>query len=152
MEPLRTMPTLDQSERRLNDAIEKEPAVRKVVKKSARLADRITEEDRDKSMEVIREALGATNRIYNREKGAVDIYPDCKTRLAAATLLLAYDEGLPVKRSVVLTGDFKSADELIAGLKDSPEAQRMLKALSWQGVQLVHDGEVIDLPAKSMGQ
>jgi len=140
-------PALERSMRKLDKAIKKESAVAKVVKRSARLADMITDEDRVKAKKVITEAMEATCwRAAEEGSGKkCTVEPDYKTRLAAATLQLAYDEGLPVKRSIVLTGDFKSAEDLASELKDSPEALRVFRKLNEQGIQVVHDGEVIDL-------
>lgn len=132
------------AERKLTKTIKEEPAVRKVVKAAARLADFITDEDREENARVIREAKRATMRIYSKEKKDLVEVPDHKTRLAAATLDLAYTEGTPVKRSVSITADFRSADEIIGAIQASPEASRALAALSGLGIQLEAEGQVIN--------
>ena len=132
------------AERKLAQTIIKEPAIRKVVKASARLADFITPEDRAENARVIREAKRATHRVYSKEKKDLIEVPDHKTRLAATTLELAYDEGTPVKRSISITSDFRSADEIVQAIQSSPEAARALVALSGLGLTLEAGGEVIN--------
>jgi hypothetical protein len=132
------------AEKKLQKVIKEEPAVRKVVRASARLADFITQEDREENARVIREAANATMRIYSKEKKDLVEVPDHKTRLAAATLRLAYDEGTPVKRSVTIASDFHSADEVVRAIQSSPEASRALAALSGLGLTLEADGEIIN--------
>lgn len=122
-----------------------EPAIRRVVNASARLADMLTPEDKVKAKAVIADALGANLQRYDVETRHLDITPDHKTRLAAATLLFAYAEGLPVKREVVLTGGFKSADEVVALLQESPEARRAMEALSGLGLRLEDAGGAIEV-------
>ena len=136
--------TLKASEAKLAKAVKEEPAVRKVVRASARLADFITPEDREENARVIREAANATMRIYSKEKKDLVEVPDHKTRLAAATLRLAYDEGTPVKRSVTITSDFRSAEEVVQAIHSSPEAARALAALSGLGLTIEANGEVIN--------
>jgi len=143
--PPESAPDFSASEAKLSQAIKDEPAVRKVVRRSARLADLITDDDRVRAKEVIRDAMEATTRIYDGKAKALDIQPDHKTRLAAATLQLAYDEGTPVKRSVSISADFRSADEIVKAIQASPEASRALAALSGLGIRLEAEGEIINI-------
>jgi cell division septum initiation protein DivIVA len=129
------------AEKKLSALMKNEPAVRKIIRKAAVLADLITEEDIEDDARVIREATKATLHIFDKDANVMREFPDHKTRLAAATLRRAYHEGLPVKRSVTLTGDFQSAEQLIERLQTSPEA---LKAIMGSGIQVAVDGEVID--------
>ena len=137
---------------RLTKLIQKEPAVKRVVRQAARIADMITDEDRVKAKQVITEALGATSwrAACKGEVGGRGVQePDYKTRLAAATLQLAYDEGLPVKRSVVLTGNFANAEELAQALRSSPEAEKALKTLAGLGIAIENEGEIIEMEANN---
>lgn len=122
-------------------------AMSKVIKKAASIADRMTEEDRDAGMQVLRDALVATTPYFNLETKLVEERIDLKTRLAALTLQLAYDEGLPVQR--VLTGrvDAESAEETLARLRESPEAMRAIRGLKAAGVNIAIEGQVIEVEA-----
>ena len=130
---------------KLAKAMKEVSAIRKVVRASARLADFISQEDREDCARVIREAKQATMRVYSKEKGDLIVIPDHKTRLAATTLELAYIEGTPVKRSVEIKAEFESADMLIERLRSSPEAMRMIRAYSEKGIPIQHQGQVPDL-------
>jgi hypothetical protein len=134
-----------QGEEKLADLLKREPAVRKVIRKAAQLADLITDEDRAENMRVLREAKNATHRVYDKALDSLVEQPDHKTRLAAATLQLAYDEGLPVQRQVALTRNFESASEIIANVKESPELAKAILTLQSQGIQVEADGQVIDI-------
>jgi len=135
---------VSRAEKKLRETITAEPAVRKVVRAAARLADFITPEDRAENARVIREAKRAMHRVYSKEKKDLIEVPDHKIRLAATTLELAYDEGTPVKRSVTITSNFRSAEEIVQAITSSPEASRALAALSGLGLSLETGGEVIN--------
>lgn len=128
-------------EKQIEEIVRKEPAVRKVIKAAAKLADFIEHEDRAESMEVIRNAKRAMHHIYDQDLHKLVEVPDHKIRLAAVALERPYDEGSPIKRTVTLTGDFQSAEQLIERLQSSPEA---LKAIMGSGIQVAVDGEVIE--------
>ena len=132
------------AEKKLQRAMKEEPAVRRVVKAAARLADFITPQDREDNARVIREAKQATTRIYSKEKKDLIEVPDHKIRLAATTLELAYDEGTPVKRSVTITSDFRSAEDILEVMRQSPEATRAIRALSGLGIEIEADAETIN--------
>jgi len=136
---------MDRSNKKLHKVINKQSAVARVVNASAKIADILTDEDRHANLEVIRNAKKARTRIYNSETRRHEMVPDSKIQLAAVTLQLAYDEGLPVQRSIAVTGSFKDAGELLATLNESPAAREALKMLSNMGVQVVNDGEIIEL-------
>jgi hypothetical protein len=114
---------------KIREIEKREPRAVRIMKGAARLADMITDADRVRAKDVIRQAMEATNRNYDRAKGGFDEYPDHKTRLAAATLQLAYDEGLPVKREISINGTFESFETVLDRLKQSPEARRMLSSM-----------------------
>jgi len=135
---------VSRAEKKLRETITAEPAVRKVVRAAARLADFITPEDRAENARVIREAKRAMHRVYSKEAKDLIEVPDHKIRLAATTLELAYDEGTPVKRSVTITSNFRSAEEIVQAITSSPEASRALAALSGLGLSLETGGEVIN--------
>ena len=122
------------AEKKLAEIIKQEPAVSKVVKKAACLADLMTDQDREDNMRVLREAKNANHHIYDKDAGGLVEKPDHKTRLAAATLNLAYDEGLPVQRQVVITQNFESAEEAIKKIKESPELLKAIQDVFKQAV------------------
>ena len=104
----------------------KEPSIRPVVRAVRRLADCINEGSAEANAKVIENAKVAVHRVFDPETKRLIEVPDHKTRLAAVTLELAYVEGLPVKREIVLTGSFESGESVIERLKNSPEAMRLL--------------------------
>jgi hypothetical protein len=116
-----------------------------VVKKAACLADLMTDKDREDNMRVLREAKNAMHHVYDKDIERLVEKPDHKTRLAATTLQLAYDEGLPVQRQVVITKKFETAGEIIASVKQSPELLKAIMAINAQGIQIEADGQVIDI-------
>ena len=103
-----------------------EPAVRHIMRRSAALADQLTEQDVADDARVIREAANATIIAYDPHLKKHVERPDHKTRLAATTLRRAYHEGLPVKREISLQANFESGESVIERLKNSPEAMRLL--------------------------
>jgi hypothetical protein len=135
------------AESKLSDLSRREPTVAKVIRKAAQLADLITDEDRAENMRVLREAKNAIHHVYDKDSESLVEKPDHKTRLAAATLQLAYDEGLPVQRQVVLTKQFESAAEIMSTVKQSPELLKAVLALQAQGIQVESAGQVIDIEA-----
>lgn len=102
-----------------------EPAVRHIMRRSAALADQLTEQDVADDARVIREAANATIIAYDPHLKKHVERPDHKTRLAATTLRRAYHEGLPVKREISVQTSFESGESVIERLKNSPEAMRL---------------------------
>jgi hypothetical protein len=111
----------------------KEPSIRPLVRAVRRLADCINDGAPEASAKVIAEAKVATHRIFDVQAKVLVEVPDHKTRLAAVTLELAYVEGLPVKREIVLTGSFESGESVIERLKGSPEAMRVMLGIQKTG-------------------
>ena len=105
---------LEPGVQKLKGIAKMEAGIRSIVRRSAALANIITEQDLEDDARVIREAANATTLAYDpRLKKHVE-RPDHKTRLAAVTLRRAYVEGLPVKREVSIQGDFESGEDVIA--------------------------------------
>ncbi len=138
------------AEKKLSSVVKSEPAVRRTVRAAARIADRLTEGDREKALETIRGAMEAENVIYDGSARKLVRTPEYKTRLAAATLLLAYDEGLPVKRQITLTGDFKGAEDVMDRFRNSPEGAKTLAGLVGLGLKLEVGGEAIDIETETV--
>lgn len=134
-----------ESVRKLSELTHVESAVRKVVKRAAVLADLCTGEDLETDARVIREACDAHCRFFDVVTKTWSIIPDHKTRLAATTLRRAYVEGTPVKREVKIIQDFRSTDDVLADLRQSPEGMRALRAMAGLGVGLQIEGEIIEL-------
>jgi len=123
-------PDLEPGVEKLKGLWKMEAGIRSIIRRSAALANLITEQDLEDDARVIREAANATIIAYDpRLKRHVE-RPDHKTRLAATTLRRAYHEGLPVKREISFQGDFESGDAVIARLRQSPEARRLMPELA----------------------
>jgi hypothetical protein len=123
-----------------------EPAVRHIMRRSAALADQLTEQDVEDDARVIREAANATIIAYDPHQKKHVERPDHKTRLAATTLRRAYHEGLPVKREISLQGNFESGESVIERIKASPEAMRMLGRMGVQKSPSVFEAEITGEP------
>jgi hypothetical protein len=99
-------PGLEPGVEKLKGLWKMESGIRSIIRRSAALADQLTEQDVADDARVIREAANATIIAYDpRLKRHVE-RPDHKTRLAATTLRRAYHEGLPVKREISIQSDF----------------------------------------------
>ena len=119
-----------------------EPAVRHIMRRSAALADQLSEQDVQDDARVIREAANATIIAYDPHLKKHVERPDHKTRLAATTLRRAYHEGLPVKREISLQANFESGESVIERIKASPEAMRMLGRMSVQKSPSIFEAEI----------
>lgn len=108
----------------LDQMVRETPAIKKILRVSKRLADLCSGEDLEADAQIIRDATSATLRIYDLPKKTWIVIPDHKTRLAAVTLRRAYAEGLPVKREIVMSSTFVSAEEILERMRQSPEALR----------------------------
>jgi hypothetical protein len=87
---------------------------------------------------VWREAMNADRRYWvdkgkNPKTGRAMGYwasePDHKTRIAAANMMAAYTEGLPIQREVQLNANVDDLQQTIDNLKHSPAGQKMLEAM-----------------------
>jgi hypothetical protein len=134
------------AEKKLAALAKVEKSVKSVVNVSARLADRLTEEDRAKAKQTIVEAMSANGCRFNTETKLWEEFPDHRIRLAAATLQLAYDEGTPIQRQIVLTGKFDTDEAILDRLAASPEASAALAALEKAGfvVNRPQAGPILD--------
>ena len=103
--------------------------IRQLSKVIQTLMEILTDEDLRSVAEVYRGALHANQRHWvdegkdpktGRARGHWEVIPDFKTRIAAANMIAAYKEGLPVQRQVVLTKAFESAEETIKKIKARP--------------------------------
>lgn len=115
----------------------------RAVRGAARLADFVSEKDTASAVQAIREAMGADNTIYDKEAEKLITTPDHKTRLAAATLFLAYTEGTPVKRIEAIVHNARTPQERMEALQGSPEMMAAMRAMSGL-VDISVDGEIID--------
>lgn len=101
------------------------------------LLDELNDDDIDRVAVVYRECMTATFKVWidegkhknGRAKGHWEVSPDYKTRLAAANMVAAYKEGLPVQRQITLAGKFKDLSEMMGQLQDSPQGKQLLAEL-----------------------
>ena len=126
----------------------KSAALGKVIKKAANIAELFDEDDLLQCVRVIREAMNATHRIFDRGTGRLIEVPNHKARLAAVALMLAYTEGLPVQRVVQNRVEMETGEEIMARLRESPAAMAALLAGQKAGAKWVIDGQVIDVEAR----
>lgn len=89
----------------------------------------LTDDDLRRAVEVQREAMDATSRMWDMIEKQWVILPDHKTRTAASALILAYREGLPVARQAIIKGEFDDAGAQVERAMRSPELRRHLQAM-----------------------
>lgn len=135
------------AEEKLSGLVHSEPAVRKIVRKAAILADLITEEDLEADARVIRDATNAMLHVYDGVTKTLIEKPDHKTRLAATTLRRAYHEGKPVERQAIIVQKFESMDETRERIANSPELLKIIGNLQKAGVTVKAGGEIIEADA-----
>lgn len=136
------------SQMKLNTLQKKESSVQRVVKAAARLADRITEEDRAKFKDKLIECMDASRTFYSATEKIMITEPDHKTRLAAITLALAYDEGTPIQRVSAVVSHHTPASETVEKYRQSPAMMAAIKAASGMGMSLELQGEIIDIDSE----
>jgi hypothetical protein len=118
--------------------------VEKIPKIIRTLLDALTDEDLDRVARVYREAMDAETWVWvdegndektGRAKGHRQFLPDHKTRIAAANMVAAYKEGLPVQRQVRLDGKFSELSDVVERFKQSPAGQRYMRLIAGGEVQ-----------------
>jgi hypothetical protein len=112
---------------------------RKIRWAAERLADSLGDQDTADDIRVIREAKNAMREYYDPEAGRIVKAPDHKIRIAAVQFSRAYVEGLPVQKQITVAAGMDQLSAVLGGLKESPEALRMLQAMA---------GDVIDVQSE----
>jgi hypothetical protein len=112
-------------------------AERTVVRARAKILGRavksvtelFTDDDLRRVAETVRGALGAeTSIVVPCGKGCADVerVPDHRARLEASKLVMAYVDGTPIQRQMVIHGDFRDLDDekksVLMGLPSMQEA------------------------------
>jgi hypothetical protein len=98
---------------------------RKIAK---RLHEILTDEDLDNAVSVIRRSLKAKKTYWDGVAKKMVEEPDYKIQLDAAKTVLAYREGMPVQRQVVVSEAFESLRDAIFAAKHSPEARKLIES------------------------
>lgn len=101
------------------------------------LFEALTNDDIIRVAEVYREAMHAERQFWvdqGRSKtghalGYWQKEPDHKTRIAAANMVAAYRDGLPIARQLALQGTFEELGILLESMRSSGEAARLLGAM-----------------------
>ena len=109
------------------------------------LLDALDEGDIAAVVRVYREAMLATRRYWRnggksesgQALGEWITEPDHRSRLAAANMVAAYLEGLPVQRQIQFRGDFVELGELLGGARQSGEAMRLMPRVGTMTRELV---------------
>jgi hypothetical protein len=109
------------------------------------LLDALTDEDLDRVARVYREAMDAETWVWvdegndektGRAKGYRQFLPDHKTRIAAANMVAAYKEGLPVQRQIRLDANFTELRDEVEAFKRSPAMQDFARRLASGEIQI----------------
>lgn len=93
-----------------------------------RLSELLDDGDLELAVETIRGGLKANKSHWDGVAKQMVIEPDFKIRMDAAKTVLAYKEGMPVQRQVVIAESFESLREAIAAATHSPEALRLIES------------------------
>jgi hypothetical protein len=93
-----------------------------------RLSELLDDGDLELAVETIRGGLKANKSHWDGVAKQMVIEPDFKIRMDAAKTVLAYKEGMPVQRQVVIAESFESLREAIAAATHSPEAMRLIES------------------------
>jgi hypothetical protein len=132
---------------------EKAVVVVKIPKVIRTLLDSMNEDDLDQVARVYREAMNATTTMWDVNERKLITLPDHKTRIAAANMVAAYKEGLPVQRQIRLGAHFDELRDVVERAKRSPAMLDFAKRLLAGQVQksgaekMVENARVI--PAES---
>jgi hypothetical protein len=150
---------LARADAHIESANGKAAMVVKIPKVIRTLLDSINDDDLDQVARVYREAMNAERRYWRDDgenaetgqaKGVWVIEPDHKTRIAAANMVAAYKEGLPVQRQIRLDAHFDELSDVVERFKRSPAAQDFIQRMAAGQVQksggekLVENARVIE--------
>lgn len=93
-----------------------------------RLSELLDDGDLELAVDTIRGGLKANKSHWDGVAKQMVIEPDFKIRMDAAKTVLAYREGMPVQRQVVVAESFESLREAIAAATHSPEAMKLIES------------------------
>jgi hypothetical protein len=108
----------------------KAAAVVKIPKVIRTLLDSMSDDDLDQVARVYREAMDATTTMWDVNEKKLITLPDHKTRIAAANMVAAYKEGLPVQRQIRLGAHFDELSDVVERFKRSPAAQDFVRRMA----------------------
>lgn len=92
-----------------------------------RLSDLLDDGDLDEAVETIRGAMKANKTHWDGVAKRMVEEPDFRIRLEASKTILAYKEGMPVQRQVVMQESFESLRDAIMAAEHSDEAKRIIE-------------------------
>lgn len=93
-----------------------------------RLSELLDDGDLELAVDTIRGGLKANKSHWDGVAKQMVVEPDYKTRMDAAKTVLAYKEGMPVQRQVVISESFESLRDALAAATHSPEARRLIES------------------------
>jgi hypothetical protein len=97
---------------------------RKIAK---RLHEILTDEDLSEAVSAIRQSLKAKKSSWDGVAKKMVVAPDYKIQIDAAKTILAYREGMPIQRQVVVSEAFESLRDAIIAAEHSPEARKLIE-------------------------
>lgn len=89
----------------------------------------LTEDDIVRAVEVQREAMEATTRIYDVAEKCWIIDPDHKTRANASAFIISHKEGLPMQKQMVLSARIEDAGHAVERALESPALREQLRLM-----------------------
>jgi hypothetical protein len=102
---------------------------RELIGRAKKLIDLLKPEYLDRAVQVWVDGLKATKDVYDARAKEWTTQPDWKERREAANMIVAYFEGRPIERQMVMKGSFRDLNDTLARMKQSPEAMRVLQEL-----------------------
>jgi hypothetical protein len=88
----------------------------------------MTDDDLEGAIGVIRTGLQATKSHWDGVAKRMVEEPDFKTRMEAAKTIVAYKEGMPVQRQMVVQESYESLRDMLRAADHSDEARRLLES------------------------
>jgi len=93
-----------------------------------RLSDILHDGDLEEAVNTIREGMKANKTHWDGVAKRMVTEPDFRIRLEAGKTVLAYKEGMPVQRQVVMQESFESLRDAIMAADHSDEARKIIDA------------------------
>lgn len=99
------------------------------VAKAKKLGQILKSGHLERAVRVWIDGLEATKKEYEKVSETWSEVPDWKERRECANMIVAYMEGRPVERQLVIGGSFEDLNAAMGKVKASPEAMRLLESM-----------------------
>jgi hypothetical protein len=101
-----------------------------LIERAKKLGSLLKSKHLDAAVKVWIAGLDATKKVYDKSGTCCGEEPDWKERRENANMIVAYMEGRPVERQLVVGGNFEDLAAVMKKCQDSPEAMRLLGSMA----------------------